>query len=216
MSTSVSLSEIFSILYKRFGPQQWWPADSAFEVMVGAVLTQNTNWQNVERAISNLKQADVLSLEIMSALSLGTLAELIRPAGYYNIKAKRLENLLSLVNEQYEGDLELLWQEETDQLRQQLLSVKGVGPETADSMVLYAANRPVFVVDTYTHRILARHNIIDEYSDYYEIQTLFMDSLEHETELFNEYHALLVCLGKEYCKKTKPRCETCPLKDFVV
>jgi endonuclease-3 related protein len=216
VSSAAILSEIFRLLFDRFGPQQWWPADSAYEVMVGAVLTQNTNWQNVERAILNLKQADILSFEKMVELPAGLLAEYIRPAGYYNIKAGRLQNLLNMVNDQYEGNLELLFDEETGELRQQLLSVKGIGPETADSIALYAAHKPVFVVDAYTHRILSRHNIIDEQSGYYDIQELFMDNLASDCTLFNEYHALLVKTAKEYCKKKNPLCEKCPLRDFAV
>ncbi len=180
--------------------------------MVGAVLTQNTNWKNVERAILNLKQAEMLSLEKISALPQAALAEYLRPAGYYNIKAGRLQNLFRMINDRYQGDLEQLFGEETEQLRSCLLAVKGIGPETADSITLYAANRPVFVVDTYTHRILTRHNIIDEQSGYYDIQELFVDNLESDAGLFNEYHALIVQTGKEYCRKKNPRCDECPLK----
>ncbi|MCK5340807.1 MAG: endonuclease III domain-containing protein [Desulfobulbaceae bacterium] len=181
--------------------------------MVGAVLTQNTNWTNVSRAIDTLKNEGLLSFEAISALPLDTLAEKIRPSGYYNLKAKRLTNLLGLIHRKYDGDLSLFFQTDQDTLRQDLLSVKGIGPETADSIILYAAKHPVFVVDAYTHRILSRHGIIGEESDYHEIQDLFMDSLPADTALFNEYHALLVRLGKEFCKKTNPRCSSCPLKE---
>ncbi len=215
MSSAQSLAKIYKLLFAGFGPQNWWPGESAYEVMVGAVLTQNTNWQNVERAINNLKQADLLSLAKMSALPAGILAEYIRPAGYYNLKAERLQNLFSLINDHYEGDLTQLLDEETEQLRRLLLSVKGIGPETADSILLYAANRPVFVVDAYAHRILSRHQVIDADSGYYEIQELFMDNLEPDPEMFNEYHALLVKTGKDYCKKKKPRCDQCPLKNML-
>ncbi len=206
------LFDIYQRLHDHFGPQHWWPGETPFEVMVGAVLTQNTNWQNVEKAIDSLKGAGVLSLEAMSALPTGLLAEYIRPAGYYNIKAGRLHNLLLFLNNNYDGDLDLFFAQALPTLRQELLSVKGIGPETADSIVLYAAGQPVFVVDAYTHRILSRHNIINEESGYYEIQELFMDHLAKDAVLFNEYHALLVRVGKEYCKKSTPRCRQCPLK----
>jgi len=214
MNTSDHLHDLYKRLYDHFGPQDWWPGDSPFEIMVGAILTQNTNWKNVEKSIDNLKRAGVLSLPAMSDLSQALLAEYIRPAGYYNIKAGRLQNFFSLINEQWDGDLDFFLQQPASVLREQLLSVKGIGPETADSMVLYAAEKPTFVVDTYTHRILSRHNIIDESFDYHEIQEMFLDNLNEDTCLFNEYHALIVQVGKDFCKKTKPVCAHCPLFGF--
>jgi endonuclease-3 related protein len=214
MNTTENLQELYKRLHEHFGPQDWWPGESPFEVMVGAILTQNTNWKNVEKAICNLKEAELLSLSAMSALPQSTLAEYIRPAGYYNIKAGRLSNFFALINEQWDGDLEFFLAQPANVLREQLLSVKGIGPETADSMTLYGAEQPVFVVDTYTHRILSRHNLVDEASDYYEIQELFMDNLIEDTQLFNEYHALIVQVGKEFCKKSKPACDLCPLSGF--
>jgi len=214
MNTSDQLLELYKRLSAHFGPQDWWPGDSPFEIMVGAILTQNTNWKNVEKAIDNLKGAGVLSLPAMSDLPQALLAEYIRPAGYYNIKAVRLQNFFSLINDQWDGDLDFFLQQPTSDLREQLLSVKGIGPETADSMVLYAAEKPTFVVDTYTHRILSRHNIIDESFDYHEIQELFLDNLNEDTCLFNEYHALIVQVGKDFCKKSKPACTHCPLFGF--
>ena len=205
------LEEIYRRLLAHFGPQHWWPGDTPFEVMVGAVLTQNTNWQNVEKAIANLKQAGALSLPAMAALSVEELAEHIRPAGYYNIKAGRLQNLFTMIADNWDNDLEYLLQQPVPVLREQLLSVKGIGPETADSMVLYAAGQPIFVVDAYTHRILLRHELITEEYDYFQIQELFMDNLEEDAALFNEYHALLVQVGKQFCKKSKPQCAGCPL-----
>lgn len=209
------LYDIYNRLYAFFGPQQWWPGESPFEVMVGAVLTQNTNWSNVEKAIDNLKGAGALSLAKMSALPPALLAEYIRPAGYFNIKAGRLHNLFTLIREQYAGSLESLFSEETDTLRRVLLSVKGIGPETADSILLYAVERPVFVVDAYTYRILVRHDLIPEEYGYEEIRELFMENLEPDSTLYNEFHALLVCAGKEFCKKSKPQCERCPLGEGV-
>lgn len=208
------LYDIYNRLYAFFGPQQWWPGESPFEVMVGAVLTQNTNWSNVEKAIDNLKGAGILSFAEMSSLPQSLMAEYIRPAGYYNIKAGRLHNLFTLVRQRYEGSIDRMFSEETESLRQALLSVRGIGRETADSILLYAANRPVFVVDAYTYRILVRHDLIPEEYGYDEIQEMFMDQLARDSELYNEFHALLVCAGKEFCKKAVPRCDGCPLKEI--
>jgi len=208
------LVPLYQRLFDHFGPQHWWPGDTPFEVILGAVLTQNTNWANVEKAISNLKGAGLLSFSRLAELPVGLLAEYIRPAGYYNIKAARLHNLFSLIRERYQGRVEALLAEETGALRRALLSVKGIGPETADSIVLYAAGRPVFVVDAYTYRIFLRHDLICEEAGYDEIQELFMDNLPPDPALFNEYHALLVRVGKEYCRKSAPRCRDCPLQGF--
>lgn len=211
MRSSELLQAIYGRLLASFGPQDWWPGDSPFEIMVGAVLTQNTNWKNVELAILRLKEFDVLSLEAMSSLPQSLLAEYIKPAGYYNIKAARLHNMFRLLQNHWGGDVEYFLQQPMEYLREQLLSVNGIGAETADSIILYAAKQPIFVVDAYTHRILSRHNIIDESFNYYEIQELFQDNLERNVELFNEYHALIVQVGKKFCKKTTPDCMHCPL-----
>ncbi len=207
------LPDIYHILFNHFGPQYWWPGDSPFEVMVGALLTQNTNWSNVSRAISNLKKNNLLSFDALETLPVEVLAKLIRPSGYYNIKAARLKNLLAFIRKNG-GNLESLFNEETTQLRERLLAVKGIGPETADSILLYAAQKPVFVVDAYTHRILVRHGLISEEATYYEIQELFINSLPEDILLYNEYHALLVRLGKAFCKKSNPQCNGCPLEDY--
>jgi endonuclease-3 related protein len=206
--------EIYQILLNHFGPQEWWPGETPFEVMVGAVLTQNTNWVNVSRAIDNLKKENLLSFEKMHGLPIELLAEKIKPAGYFNLKAKRLKNLLNFISEEYLGSLEDMLSEDTLSLREKILTVKGIGPETADSILLYAGKKPVFVVDTYTHRIFSRHNVIAEEEGYYEIQEYFTLSLPEDVELFNEYHALIVRLGKEFCKKSKPQCRRCPLNDL--
>ena len=195
----------------HFGPQHWWPGDSPFEIMLGAVLTQNTNWQNVEKAIANLKEAGCLSYEAMAGMPREEIAALIRPAGYYNVKADRLCNLFAMITNNWDGDLSYFLDQPRGVVREELLNVKGVGPETADAMVLYAAGYPIFVVDAYTHRILSRHEIIPVDYGYFEIQELLMDNLTEDVELYNEYHALLVQTGKQFCKKTKPRCEQCPL-----
>ena len=211
--TGQRLMEMFSLLLRQLGPQGWWPAETELEVMVGAVLTQNTNWSNVEKAISNLKKRGVLSLEGLRAIAAPELAEAIRPAGYFNIKAKRLKNLINFIVERYGSDLSIFLGEETQALREGLISVKGIGLETADSILLYAAHRPVFVIDTYTHRILSRHGMIEEQASYHELQELFMDHLPEDTALFNEFHALLVQTGKEYCRKN-PHCQRCPLLEW--
>jgi endonuclease-3 related protein len=204
------LKNIYNLLYARFGPQHWWPGDTPFEIIIGAILTQNTNWANVEKAITNLKKAKVLSPEKLLRLGSKKLAELIRPAGYYNIKAVRLKNFLIWLSENYAGKLRNLSKVSTDRLRLELLSIKGTGPETADSILLYALNRPIFVVDAYTARICSRHYLIEEGTDYHRIQDLFESNLPADVKLFNEYHALLVRLGKDFCRPT-PRCDGCPL-----
>jgi len=210
-ATGETLMTIYSLLFTAYGPQNWWPAESRFEMMIGAILTQNTSWNNVEKAIRNLKRRDLLSVEALSDISVPTLAEHIRPAGYFNIKAKRLKNLIVFIQEKYEGDLDELFSRDTETIRTELLSVRGIGLETADSMILYGAGRALFVVDTYTHRILSRHNLIGEEAAYYDLQALFMDNLPHEVELFQEFHALIVKTGKDYCRK-KPLCSDCPLE----
>ena len=211
--TGQRLMEMFDLLLSHFGPQNWWPARTELEVMIGAILTQNTNWVNVEKAISNLKNKDLVSLDRLVSIPIGDLAKVIRPAGYYNIKAKRLKNLVDFILDRYDGDLEGLLQEETERLREGLLSVNGVGPETADSIILYAAKRPLFVVDTYTHRILSRHAMAGEEATYYDLQGLFMDHLPEDAPFFNEFHALIVLTGKNFCRK-KPLCEHCPLNQW--
>ena len=204
--------EIYEVLLDHFGPQGWWPGDTSFEIMVGAVLTQNTNWTNVSRAINNLKKENLLSFEKLHALPVEVLAEKIQPAGYFNLKAARLKNLLNFIAQEYNGSLEDLFAQDMQTLREHILTVKGIGPETADSILLYAGGKPAFVVDAYTHRIFVRHNIIAEEEGYYEIQEYFTLSLPEDVELFNQYHALIVRLGKEFCKKSKPLCSRCPLE----
>jgi endonuclease III related protein len=206
-----SLTEIYARLLKRFGPQHWWPGEGQFEIIVGAILTQNTNWTNVEKAIANLKAADCLEPEKLHRINIERLAELIRPAGYFNIKTKRLKNLLNWLFDNYDGKLENIEAVATSRLKEELLSVSGIGPETADSILLYAFGRPVFVVDAYTARIAARHNLIEPPFDYAELQRLFADNLDEDVKLFNEYHALLVRCGKEFCRP-KARCAGCPLE----
>jgi endonuclease-3 related protein len=204
---------MYRIVYDTFGPQNWWPGETPFEIIIGAILTQNTAWKNVEKAIGNLKKADLLIAKALYQCPYPYLVELIRPCGFFNIKAKRLKGFLSFLFNKYGGDLEKMFSEELETLRQKLLKIKGIGPETADSILLYAAHKPSFVVDSYTKRVLCRHNLISEEADYEEVRSFFMEHLPYDVKLFNEYHALFVVLGKRYCRP-KPLCEGCVLKDF--
>ena len=207
------MKAFYDALETHFGPQHWWPAETPFEVMVGAILTQNTNWRNVEKAIENIRRAGLLDPVALRSLPRERLAELIRPAGYYNVKAARLANLLSVLVDEYDGDLERFFDGGIDQLRQRLLSINGVGRETADSIILYAARKPTFVVDAYTYRVVLRHGLVFEDADYDQLKSLFEDHLPRDASLFNEYHGLIVRVGKEFCRKT-PRCSGCPLDVF--
>jgi endonuclease-3 related protein len=198
-------------LYGQLGPQGWWPGRSRFEVIVGAILTQNTNWSNVERAIRQLRRGRALTPSAMSALSGRRLATLIRPAGTFAVKARRLRHFLAFLRARYGGSLRRMFREEPTRIRKALLEVSGIGPETADSILLYAGNMPIFVVDAYTRRIFSRHRLISRHAPYDEVQALFMDHLPRDVKLYNEYHALLVAVGKTYCRST-PRCDTCPLR----
>ena len=205
------LTEIYQLLFERFGPQHWWPGKTRFEIIVGAILTQNTNWANVEKAIANLRAAGLLRPEKLYQLDVSKLAELIRPAGYYNIKARRLKNFVDRLFDSYDGKLINLESIDTEQLRAELLAIKGIGPETADSILLYALDRPIFVVDAYTARAALRHWLIEPGADYERLRELFQSNLPQDTRLFNEYHALLVKLGKEFCRP-KAKCTGCPLE----
>ena len=211
MRTGDYLLKIYATLNGCFGNLHWWPGETPFEIAVGAILTQNTNWKNVERAIENLKGSDLLSPQGLLKIGEEKLEELIKPSGYYRIKTKRLKNFILFLFEEYDGDLDKMFEEELWSLREKLLGVKGIGEETADSILLYAGEKPVFVVDAYTRRILLRHHLIDEDARYRDIQSLFMDHLPCRAPLFNQYHALFVNTGKRFCRKS-PLCETCPLK----
>jgi endonuclease-3 related protein len=211
MSTTEELTEIYEVLFGRFGPQHWWPGETQFEIIIGAILTQNTNWTNVEKAVANLKGADVLCAETLHRMNVSDLAALIKPAGYFNIKAKRLKSFLKWLFDEYGGQLENLEQLPTSRFREELLSIKGIGPETADSILLYAFERPVFVVDAYTARVTTRHGLIEAGCDYEQLQELFQSNLVEDVQMFNEYHALLVRVGKEFCRPTA-RCSGCPLE----
>jgi endonuclease III related protein len=242
----------YAALYREWGPQHWWPAETQFEVIVGAYLTQNTAWVNVERALENLRRSKLLSLDGIRTVRLSRLERLIRPSGYFRQKAARLKTFVKFVDAHYEGSLQKLFSEPTQKLREELLALNGVGPETADSILLYAGNHPVFVVDAYTRRILGRHGILPEKSPYEEVRQLFQESLlpivtelkktpvderpplesairgaAHPpsamstaqrtalVQVYNEMHGLIVGVGKNYCRKSKPACDTCPLRKFL-
>lgn len=206
------LVRIYRALLWAYGPQGWWPGESAFEVALGAVLTQNTAWSNVERAIENLKAAGVLSLQAMRALGQEELERLLKPAGTYRLKAARVRALLDYLEHAHGGDLAGLSVGDLEAVRRALLSVPGIGPETADSILLYAAGRPTFVIDAYTRRLLGRLGLAEENASYGELRALFMEHLPPDPALYNEYHALIVRHGKERCHARRPRCGDCPLR----
>jgi len=205
------LETVYSLLFQAFGQQHWWPGESPFEVAVGAILTQNTNWANVEKAISTLKHEKALSAITLHRMPVSHLAGLIRPAGYFNIKAKRLKNFIAFLHEEYKGSMKNMAKENLAVIRKKLLSVNGIGPETADSIILYALEKPVFVIDAYTKRILSRHTILHHDESYETYQKLFHEKLGKDVSLFNEYHALMVRVAKDFCRP-KPRCSGCPLE----
>ena len=205
------LMNIYRTLYQAYGPRDWWPGETSFEVMVGAILTQNTSWRNVEKAIQKLKGKGLLSAKGIRQLKKSKLALSIKSSGYYRIKADRLKSFIDFLFEEYNGNIKKMGREGLGELRVKLLGVKGIGPETADSILLYGLKKPIFVVDAYTKRILSRHGLISEKASYEEVQKLFMDHLPMDEKLFNEYHALIVHLGKTVCKKI-PRCDRCPIQ----
>lgn len=203
-------------MYRRldaaYGDQRWWPGDTPLEVAVGAILTQNTAWVNVEKAVANLKSAGLLEPGALARLTPSEIAPLIKPAGYYNVKARRLRAFLDFLAEEYDGDVAAMAREEPAAARPKLLAVRGVGPETADSILLYACGLPTFVVDAYTHRILHRHGLADEAVAYDELKELFEANVEVDVALYKQYHALLVRVGRERCRRGEPRCAGCPLE----
>ena len=202
----------------HFGHQGWWPAEPGaggaqrkLEICIGAILTQNTNWSNVEKAIANLKASGCMSVGQLHAKCQADLAELIRPAGYFNVKARRLKNFIACVHESFGEDVEGFLGRPVATLRQELLSINGVGRETADSIILYAAGKPTFVVDAYTYRILLRHGLIDADCDYEMIKELLESNLPQDAELYNDFHAQFVAVGKHFCKPGA-RCAGCPVE----
>jgi len=208
------LMDIYNKMYRHFGPRHWWPADTPFEVAIGAILTQNVAWRNVEKAISNLKNSNMLEIGSIARANQEELAQLIRPTRYYNIKAKKLQAFCRHVIDNYDGSLELLFKKELWSLRDELLSIYGIGEETADSILLYAAQKPVFVVDAYTKRIFSRLAMVEPDIEYRPLQRFFMDNIPPDLALYNEYHALIVALGNNYCANKKPLCSKCPLEQL--
>jgi endonuclease-3 related protein len=208
-----ALLNIYHRLLADFGPQHWWPAEEPFEVIVGAILTQSAAWGNVEKAIANLRAAKALSPRALRQLSIPRLATLVHPSGYYNAKALKLKSFAYWLGNHYDDDLDKFFADDTDHLRQQLLTIQGIGQETADSIILYAASKPIFVIDAYTRRIINRIGLAPDKNSYAAYQAFFMEHLPPDTGLFNEYHALLVCLGKNVCK-SRPLCQQCCLNDL--
>jgi endonuclease-3 related protein len=207
--------QIFDALLRRFGPQHWWPGDTPFEVMVGAILTQQTSWSNVEKAIANLKAADALCPEYIASMELDELELLIRPSGFYRQKALYLRDFCRYLMNACSGDLDMLFSRPLEDLRVEFLSQRGIGPETADSMLLYAGGKPTFVVDAYTIRICRRIGLLDT-EKYDAAKAFFEKALPTDAKLYNEYHALLVKLGKEFCRPKNPRCRACPMMESCV
>ena len=206
-----TLPKIYKKLLRKFGQQHWWPGETPFEVAVGAILTQNTSWTNAAHAVANLKKAGLLEPSELRRISSKRLARHIRSSGYFNQKTKRLKSFVKYLEGKYAGDMSRMRKMPTAQLRQELLEISGIGPETADSILLYALEKPIFVVDAYTRRFLTRHSLISPKAFYEEIQALFMNHLPLSAPLFNEYHALIVALGKNLCR-TVPDCPACPLR----
>ncbi len=215
LSENKTLSEglplIYEKLYLIYGPQDWWPGDSKLEIIIGAILTQAVSWSNVEMAIDNLKGQNLIDINKLHKIDKNRLAKLIKPSGYYNMKAKKLKSFIDVVVNEYNSNLDDFGKGKREQKRKELLEIYGIGPETADSILLYAYQKPVFVIDTYTKRIFSRINYIEKDISYENLQSLIEDNIETKQELFNEYHALLVNLAKDYCLKSSPFCDQCPL-----
>ncbi len=202
------LLNLYHLLKTQHGTLRWWPADTPFEVALGAILTQATAWRNVEKAIGNLKAADVFTPEQIHAISQDELEELLRPSGYYKMKTKKVR---AYVEHIMKRPMQVMFKQDVPELRDELLSIYGVGPETADSIILYAAEKPSFVVDTYTYRLISRLGWVEGNFHYERLRALFMDNLSHDVDLFNEYHALIVRHGARVCKKT-PQCDACNMQ----
>ena len=213
METVPAIQESYDALLARWGRQHWWPARTRLEMVLGAILTQNTAWSNVEKAISNLRENKALNFHALETASKEQIADWIRPAGYFNQKAGYIQGMVGTLRRDFGGSLATLFALGTPALREELLSWKGIGPETADSILLYAAKRPVFVVDAYTRRFLSRHGWCDPKASYDSVARLFTDALPANVQQFNEYHALIVELGKKHCK-AQPKCDGCPLEKF--
>lgn len=208
------LIRVYRTLRGAFGHQHWWPGQTPFEVMIGAILTQNTAWTHVEKAIGNLKRAGKLNWRALDRISPTRLAQLIRPAGYFNIKADRLKHFIHFLKHEYGGKISKMKTENGARLREKLLAVKGIGEETADSILLYALEKPFFVIDAYTKRVFARHRFHDLEASYQEWQRKFEEKLPPRVDLYNDFHAQIVHVGKNFCR-TRPACELCPLQKYL-
>ncbi len=211
----LDLLNIYQKLLDHYGTRDWWPAESPFEVVIGAILTQNTNWNNVEKAMTNLRQADALTVDAIMNLTLAELEQLIRPSGFFRQKAERLHLFCRYLLDQYQGDLKYLFDQDLNLVRNELLKLKGIGPETADSMLLYAGQRPSFVVDAYTNRLFGRLGVLSGKEKYTTVRDLFMSHLPEDIQLYNEYHALIVIHCKDFCRK-RPLCNNCPCVDICL
>jgi len=210
-----ALLAFYDALHAALGPQHWWPAETPFEVIVGAILTQNTAWKNVEKAIANLRRERLLDPARLARLPLPRLERLVRPSGFYRQKARKLKAFLRFLDAEYGGSLDRMFEEPTARLREKLLGIGGIGPETADSILLYAGQHPVFVIDAYTRRVLSRHALLHDRVRYADAQALFHLHLPRQAALFNQYHALLVETGKRWCRARQARCHECPLGRFL-
>jgi endonuclease-3 related protein len=215
LASPARLRTYYDALFAAHGPQHWWPGRTAFEIIVGAILTQNTSWNNVETAVRNLRRERLLTPRAIEEVSFARLARLIRSSGYFRQKAKKLKCFVRFLRCEYGGSLAEMFRTPTAALREKLLSIHGIGPETADSILLYAGKHPVFVVDAYTRRLLERHNLAGPSQSYEEIRQLFERSVPGDAPLYNEFHALIVRTGKEYCRTRNPRCSECPLHSFL-
>jgi endonuclease-3 related protein len=213
--TNPPLEEYYNSLFAELGPQHWWPAHERIEVIVGAILTQNTSWTNVESALGNLRREGMLTLRGIEKAPAARLARLVRPSGYFRQKAKKLKAFVKFLREEYGGSLSRMFRTPTKELREKLLGVHGIGPETADSILLYAGDHPVFVVDAYTKRVLHRHGWINEKTGYEEMRALFERHIPRDAARYNEFHALLVQVGKNWCRPREARCSECPLGHFL-
>lgn len=207
----IFLMEIYQTLLNHFGPRGWWPGESRLEIILGAVLTQAVAWKNVKKAIDNLKENHLIDIIRLAEIKEPELAELIKPALYHRQKAKKLKAVVNFITREYNRDVDLIFNDSLEELRPKLLSVWGIGPETADSILLYAGKKRIFVVDTYTCRIFSRLGIVSENTAYHEMQEFMQKHVEPDIDVYNEYHALLVTLGANYCKKSKPICQKCPI-----
>jgi endonuclease-3 related protein len=209
------LPRYYSALRARFGPQQWWPARTRLEVILGAILTQNTTWHNATLALRNLRKSRLLSWQALRRACLSGLEACVRPSGFYRQKARTIRDFVDWLSREHAGSLGRLFFLPTDELRRRLLDLRGLGPETVDAIILYAAQRPLFVADAYTRRVLARHGLVSDAADYHQTQEFLHAHLPPDASLFNEFHALLVEVGKRYCKPQSPRCAGCPLEEFL-